>query len=67
MSATANEITITDFNPAVEETLLAGGEGLVDSSYDGDFSQTTSASFSVDFALGAVDGQGITTTDKTGT
>ena len=29
--------------------------------------ETTSASFSVDFALGAVDGQGITTTDKTGT
>ena len=67
MSATANEITITDFNPAVEETLLAGGEGLVDSSYDGSFSETTSASFSVDFAVGAVDGQGITTTDKSGT
>ena len=37
--------------------LLVGGEGLVDSnSYDGGFSETTTASFSVDFAVGAVDG-----------
>jgi hypothetical protein len=57
MSATANEITINDFNPVVEETLLAGGEGLVDShSHDSSFSSTTSASFSVDMLLGAVDG-----------
>ena len=36
--------------------LIAGGEGLVsDSSYDGGFSQTTTASFSADFYLGAVD------------
>ena len=60
LSATANEITVNDFNPVVQETLLAGGEGLVDS-YDGGFSETTSASFSVDFALGAVDGTGIGT------
>ena len=59
LSATANEITVNDFNPVVEETLLAGGEGLVDS-YDGGFSETTSASFSVDFAVGAVDGMGVT-------
>ena len=64
MSATANEITISDFNPVVEETLLAGGEGLIDTGFDGSFSETTSASFSADFAIGAVDGQGITTTDK---
>ena len=64
MSATANEVTITDFNPVVEETLVAGGEGLVDTSFDGSFSETTSASFSADFAIGAVDGSGITTTDK---
>ena len=64
MSATANEITINDFNPVIEETLLAGGEGLVDGhSHDGGFSETTSASFSVDFAVGAVDGMGITTTN----
>ena len=64
MSATANEITINDFNPVIEETLLAGGEGLVEDSYDGGFSETTTASFSADFAICAVDGSGITTTDK---
>ena len=62
VSATANEVTISDFTPAIEGTLLAGGEGLVDSqSYDGSFSETTSAAFSVDFAIGAVDGTGIRT------
>ncbi len=67
MSATANEVTINDFNPAVEETLLAGGEGLVDNhSHDGGFSQTTTASFSADMAIGAVDGQGTSATVKTG-
>ena len=34
--------------------LLAGGEGM--SSYDGGFSDTTTASFSADFLIGAVDG-----------
>jgi len=43
--------------------LLAGGEGLGDSSsFDGSFSETTTASFSADFAIGAVDGKGVTTT-----
>ena len=38
-------------------SLLAGGEGLVeDHSHDGGFSDTTSASFSVDAVLGAIDG-----------
>jgi len=61
MSATANEVTVNDFNPVIESTLIAGGEGLVDSqSYDGGFSETTQASFSVDFAIGAVDGSGVT-------
>jgi len=42
--------------------LLAGGEGLADTdSYDGGFSETTTASFSVDFAVGAVDGKDVTT------
>tara|TARA_B100000161_G_scaffold78992_1_gene54635 strand:- start:42 stop:1205 length:1164 start_codon:yes stop_codon:yes gene_type:complete len=36
-------------------TLLAGGEGLVDDSYDSSFSSTTTASFSADFYLGAED------------
>jgi len=46
-----------------QPTLLAGGEGLSggeglvdDSSYDGGFSSTTSASFSVDMLIGAVEG-----------
>ena len=56
LSATANEITINDFNPIVEETLLAGGEGLVSDGPDGGFSETTTASFSADMAIGALDG-----------
>ena len=44
-------------NEPIESTLLAGGEGLVDDhSHDGGFSETTSASFSADFAIGAIDG-----------
>jgi hypothetical protein len=44
--------------------LLAGGEGLVEShSHDGGFSETTSASFSVDAVIGSIDGD--TTTEAT--
>ena len=40
-----------------DNQLIAGGEGLVSgSSYDGGFSETTTASFSTDFYLGTVDG-----------
>jgi len=47
-----------NYNP-----LLAGGEGLVDSdSFDGGFSETTVASFSVDAVLGATDGASSETT-----
>ena len=43
--------------------LIAGGEGLVDDhSHDGGFSETTTASFSADMMLGAVDG-GTSSTD----
>jgi len=39
-----------------KESLLAGGEGLVDDhSHDGSFSETTTASFGVDFYLGSTD------------
>ena len=39
-----------------KQSLLAGGEGLVDShSHDGGFSETTTASFGLDFYLGALD------------
>ena len=37
--------------------LLSGGEGLVEGSeFTGGFSETTTASFGVDFLVGAVDG-----------
>ena len=40
--------------------LLAGGEGLGDSSsFSESFSSTTTASFSADFAIGAVNGKGV--------
>ncbi len=46
-------------------TLLAGGEGLVDDhSHDGSFSETTTASFSVDAVLGAIDGNASATTGQ---
>ena len=48
-----------------QNSLLAGGEGLVDSdSFDGSFSETTTASFSVDTVLGSIDGD--TTSETTG-
>ena len=51
-----------DNDQLTNNSLLAGGEGLVDSqSYDGSFSETTTASFSADFAVGLVDGLGIST------
>ena len=60
MSAMAKEITINDFNPVVEENLLAGGEGLADESYDsfsndGGFSDTTSLTGKAVFVIGAID------------
>ncbi len=46
-----------DKEESIQSTLLAGGEGLVEtSSFDGGFSETTSAEFSADFVVGAVDG-----------
>jgi len=39
---------------STEAKLIAGGEGLVD--FAGDFSESTTATFSADFAIGAVDG-----------
>ena len=52
------EVNSTTFaNPASESTLLAGGEGLADyDDHDGSFSETTTASFSADFAIGSEDG-----------
>ena len=48
-----------------EKQLIAGGEGLVSgSSHDGGFAGTTTASFSTDFLIGAVDGDEAVNTDK---
>jgi hypothetical protein len=68
MSATANEVTISDFTPAeqlaITNSRVDGLEARLNNIEAGSFSETTSASFSVDFAVGAVDGLGITTSDK---
>ena len=68
MTATANEVTISDFAPAeqlaITNSRVDGLEARMNNFEAGSFSETTSASFSVDFAIGAVDGLGITTTDK---
>ena len=46
-----------DKEESIQSSLLAGGEGLVDtSSFDGGFSETTTAAFSADFVVGTVDG-----------
>ena len=54
------EIDVNSFNHKSTNNLLAGGEGLVDSSDTidtvGGFSETTTASFGVDFLVGAEDG-----------
>ena len=48
----ANSFVAYDLN---KDSLLAGGEGLVDDhSHDGSFSETTTASFGLDFYLGAL-------------
>ena len=77
MSANATEINLNEISnysdvesidftnsfgndKSTKSPLLAGGEGLVDS-HDGGFSQTTTASFSTDFAIGYLDGKGIST------
>ena len=61
--STYSDVDTIDFANSFREDegdqnqLIAGGEGLVSgSSYDGGFSETTTASFSTDFYLGAVDG-----------
>ena len=63
-------IEFANFNNdlSTESTLLAGGEGLMDDhdhGSDDSFSSTTSASFSVDMAIGSVDGN--TTSEAVGT
>ena len=70
MSATANEVTISDFTPseelAITNSRVDGLEARMNNFEAGSFSETTSASFSVDMAIGAVSGTGITTNDTDG-
>merc|ERR1712100_521939 len=69
MSATANEVTIGDFKPAEELAItnsrVDGLEARLNNIEAGSFSETTTASFSVDFAVGAVDGLNEVTTGTT--
>merc|ERR1712031_88099 len=66
LSASANEVTINDFSPAeqlaITNSRVDGLEARLNNFEAGSFSETTTASFSVDFAIGAVDGSGVTTT-----
>ena len=69
MSATANEVTLSDFTPAeqlaITNSRVDGLEARLNNIEAGSFSETTTASFSADMAIGAIDGQGlvISTTD----
>ncbi len=60
VAATANEVTINDFNAAEEiavtNSRIDGLEARFNNLEAGSFSETTSASFGVDFLVGAVDG-----------
>ena len=64
VAATANEVTINDFNAAEEiavtNSRVDGLEARLNNFEAGSFSETTTASFSVDAVLGAVDGAGDT-------
>ena len=59
VAATANEVTINDFNPAEELAItnsrVDGLEARLNNFEAGSFSETTTASFSVDFVLGSTD------------
>ena len=58
MSATANEVTINDFNPAEEiavtNSRVDGLEARINNFEAGSFSETTSASFSAEAILGGI-------------
>jgi len=67
IAATANEVTINDFNAAeqiaVTNSRLDGLEARLNNVEAGSFSETTTASFSVDTVIGAIDGD--TTSEAT--
>ena len=64
MSATANEVTFNDFNPAEElavtNSRVDGLEARLNNFEAGGFSETTTASFSVDTSIGSIDGDTVT-------
>ena len=66
MTASANEVTINDFNAAEEiavtNSRVDGLEARFNDLEAGSFSETTSASFGVDFLVGAADGSSEATT-----
>jgi len=66
MSATANEVTMNDFNPseelAITNSRVDGLEARLNDFEAGGFSDTTTASFGVNFYVGAVDGGTVTNT-----
>ena len=70
LAATANEVTISDFSAAEEiavtNSRIDGLEARLNNFEAGSFSETTTASFSVDMAIGAIDGQGVTKTATDG-
>ena len=63
LSATANEVTMNDFNPseelAITNSRVDGLEARLNNFEAGGFSDTTTASFGVNFYVGAVDGGSI--------
>jgi len=65
VAATANEVTINDFTPAeqiaITNSRVDGLEARLNNFEAGSFSDTTTASFSVDFAIGAVEGKDVKT------
>jgi len=66
MSATANEVTMNDFNPseelAITNSRVDGLEARLNDFEAGGFSDTTTASFGVNFYVGAVDGGSVVNT-----
>ena len=69
MSATASEVTISDFNAAEEiavtNSRIDGLEAKFNNLEAGSFSETTTASFGVEFLVGAVDGGDTTAPEAT--
>jgi len=63
MAATANEVTINDFNAAEEiavtNSRVDGLEARLNNFEAGSFSETTAASFSVDAVIGSIDGNDV--------